>query len=99
MPQYITVIKNLRDVGYGVNEILGYTRLKQRALFRSGSIENIASTNEMPQVETVINLRRENDPVYCEIRSIQICPHSAMNNYDITSSVFRDWIGSNLPPE
>lgn len=87
------MIKNLRVVGNRVNEILGNKQLKQRALFRSGSIENIASTNEMPKVETIINRRRTNDPAYSEIRNKQICPQSSMNNYDIASSVFRDWIG------
>lgn len=87
------MIRNFRDVGKGVNEILGTARLKQGVLYRSGAIDSLQATDDVPKVQTVINLTRGHDPSHPDTVGLQICPRDSMNNYDIASTVFRDWIG------
>ena len=85
-------IKNFRDVGRTINEILGYTLLKPSVLYRSGALTDLSNGDHLPPINSIINLRREEDPEFNKIKRLQIAPSATMNNYDITSDVFQEWI-------
>ena len=85
-------IRNLRDVGNGINEILGYDLMVPGVLFRSGALDEIVDRNELPDVKTVLSLRRALDPDFGEIVRLRAAPRETMSNYDISSDVFREWI-------
>ncbi|MBT3275932.1 MAG: protein-tyrosine-phosphatase [Spirochaetales bacterium] len=86
------MIRNLRDVGKSVNGILGYSKLKQNTLYRGGSLDGLTSIEQLPDVKAIVNLRRDSDPEFCKNLGMQICPLGAMNNYQIESRLFQDWI-------
>ena len=85
-------IRNLRDVGCGINAILGTGLLKQFVLYRSGAINHVSNRDELPDVKTIINMRRTEDPEFEDIRQLQVTPRDTMNNYAITAEVFQEWI-------
>jgi hypothetical protein len=86
------MIKNLRDVGLNINKILGYKKINEGILFRSGSITNLSSESILPPIKSILNLKRENDPKFNDIIQTQACPNDSMNNYEIESTIFKDWI-------
>ncbi len=88
----MTKIKNLRDVGLGINEILVESMLRQCALYRSGALPDSLQKGDLPWVETVISLRREADPELENIKQLQVAPNGSMNNYVFTAQVFEEWI-------
>ena len=57
------MIANRRDVGRSIHALSGHALLRQRALWRSGTLDHVASTAELGDVREVINLREEVDPV------------------------------------
>jgi len=85
-------IRNLRDVGLGINEILARPLLKTGVLYRSGAPNDVSHKNVLPKVRTIINLRRTQDPSFGHIRPLQVAPRETMNNYVFTAYVFQEWI-------
>jgi len=85
-------IKNLRDVGNGINEILDANILKPGVLYRSGALDDVSNRNDLPDVKVFLNLRREEDPGFEGIQRLQAAPLETMNNYTITSEIFEEWI-------
>jgi protein-tyrosine phosphatase len=85
-------IKNFRDVGCSINEILGFNFLKPCVLYRSGALDDVSSEDDLPKVKTIVNLRREEDPEFKNIRPLKAAPLDTMNNYVITSEIFQEWI-------
>ena len=43
-------------------------------------------------MRTIVNLRREKDPEFRDIRLLQVAPIDTMNNYVFESGVFVEWI-------
>jgi hypothetical protein len=86
------VIRNLRDVGKSINDILGYRKLNVDFLYRSGSLADFVSIEHLPSVRIVLNLTRGRDPEVFRPLGVQICPGEKMNNYEVVTDLFRDWI-------
>ena len=89
-------IRNLRDVGSGINKILGYDLMVPGVLFRSGALDEVADQTELPDVKTILSLRGTQDPHFGEIVRLQVAPREKMNNYVISDDVFREWIAKTL---
>lgn len=85
-------IKNLRDVGSAINQILGENVLKEKSLFRSGELNQVQHQEELPNICTILNLRRTPDPAFTEIANVNVAPLETMNNYLIETSVFQEWV-------
>ena len=85
-------IRNLRDVGSGINTIMGYDLMVPGVLFRSGALDEVVDQSELPDVKTILSLRRTQDPDFGEIVRLQAAPRKPMNNYVISADVFREWI-------
>ena len=62
-------VKNFRDVGNSLNQILGSELFKSSSLYRSGALDEISTQDNLPQLKTIVNLRREKDP---DFRSIKL---------------------------
>ena len=85
-------IRNLRDVGSSINVIVGYDLMIPRVLFRSGAIDEVVDRAELPDVKTILSLRRTEDPDFGDVLRLQAAPRDRMNNYAISDDVFREWI-------
>ena len=85
-------VKNFRDVGTSLNRILGAELFRSGMLYRSGALDGIPSPEILPVLRTIVNLRREKDPEFRDIRLLQAAPIDSMNNYVFESGVFVEWI-------
>jgi len=85
-------IRNFRDVGRGINEILGFDLLKPCVLYRSGALNDVSHEDTLPKIKSIVNLRREKDPEFKNISPLQVAPLDTMNNYIIVSEVYQEWI-------
>jgi len=85
-------IKSLRDVGPGINKLLGSTVLKENTLFRSGELSQVKCPDELPNINTILNLRRTPDLVLGSTSNVSVAPLETMNNYLIELDVFKEWI-------
>ena len=85
-------VKNFRDVGNSLNQILGYEHFKSSTLYRSGALNEISPQDDLLQLNTIVNLRREKDPDFRNIKLLQVAPLDTMNNYIFESGIFKEWI-------
>ena len=85
-------MKNFRDVGTSLNRILGSELFKSGILYRSGALDGTATPEKLPRLRTIVNLRRERDPEFRNIRLLQVAPIDSMSNYVLESGVFVEWI-------
>ncbi len=85
-------VKNFRDVGNSLNQILGAELFKSSILYRSGALDEISTQDNLPQLKTIVNLRREKDPDFRSINLLQVAPLDTMNNYIFESEIFKEWI-------
>ncbi|NKB69768.1 MAG: protein-tyrosine-phosphatase [Candidatus Latescibacteria bacterium] len=92
MPEKYQNIRNLRDVGQGINTLLKAKVLQEGVLFRSGALDKVEDPNELPRVNTIINLRRTPDPALGRGDNISAAPLETMNNYMVEEPVFKEWI-------
>ncbi len=86
------MIRNFRDVGGSINSILEGNLLTSGMLYRGGALQERSQITDLPQIRTIINLRREPDPECTSAQHAQVAPREHMQNYVITSPVFHEWI-------
>ena len=67
-------VKNFRDVGNSLNQILGSEIFKSSVLYRGGALNEISSQDNLIQLKTIVNLRREKDPDFRNIKLLQVAP-------------------------
>ena len=49
-------VKNFRDVGNSLNQILGAEFFKSSILYRSGALDEISTQDNLPQLKTIVNV-------------------------------------------
>lgn len=90
------MIPNLRDVGEAVNLIIGKTVLLEGQLFRGGSINELCSSDELPPVRTIVNLRKGPDRTFDGITHIHLPATDTLDNYLTQNHRIQLWINQVL---
>ena len=55
-------------------------------------MDGISTWDNLLQLNTIVNLRPEKDPEFGSIELLQVAPLDGMNNYDIETEIFKEWI-------
>ncbi|MCI5136524.1 MAG: hypothetical protein D3920_15990 [Candidatus Electrothrix sp. AW2] len=87
-----SMIPNLRDVGKTVNRICGQDIMNEGLLYRSGTVNKLADESELPDVQTILNLRTEEDHVFPSKRQLHIPAIDSAGNYLTLNGTVRGWV-------
>ena len=90
------MIPNLRDIGESINLIHGKKTLKEDLIFRGGSVNELFSKDELPKIETIINLRKGPDKYFDGIRNIHIPATDTLDNYLTDKNKIQVWVNQVL---
>lgn len=90
------MIPNLRDIGESVNIILGEETLKEEMIFRGGSVNDLFGKEELPNIKTIINLRKGPDNHFEGIRNIHIPATDTLDNYLTEKNRIQIWVNQVL---
>ncbi len=85
---------NLRDVGEYINLILGKEILKEKTLFRGGSIDYVYKMEEIHQVKTIINLRNGGDPELFDVDYLHFPMANKVEKYQTNQKEVRLWLNA-----
>ncbi|XCN74139.1 MAG: tyrosine-protein phosphatase [Candidatus Electrothrix aestuarii] len=86
------MIPNLRDVGKTVNHICGQEIMREGMLYRGGTVNKLADESELPDVQTILNLRTEEDQVFPSKNQLHIPAIDSAGNYLTLNGTVRDWV-------
>lgn len=90
------MIPNLRDVGESINLIHGQDTLQVGLLFRGGSVNGLFSKDELPDIKTIINLRKGPDQEFEGIKNIHIPATDTLDNYFTEENRIQVWVNQVL---
>ncbi|TQV89596.1 tyrosine-protein phosphatase [Aliikangiella coralliicola] len=85
------MIPNLRDVGEVVNIIYGEEVMNEGVLFRGGTVNQLFDQSELPNIQTIINLRTGPDKQFSKIRQVHIPAVDQIENYTTSNGHVRNW--------
>lgn len=86
------MITNLRDLGEAVNLIAGKPLMKERVIFRGGSINQLFDESELPPVASIINLRSGKDLHFPSKHQLHIPAVDSIENYLTKDPKVRQWL-------
>lgn len=86
------MVPNLRDVGETINVLSASADLREGVLYRGGTVNELFSADEMPEIRTVLNLRKGPDRTFEGFRYIHLPAEDSKNNYKTFRPEVRAWI-------
>ena len=90
------IVANFRDVGETINTLGSRIILRERTLFRGGSIRDVDDLSLIATPRTIVNLRKGSDPSHEGVRGLHCPAPDSVEVYDVAMGFNRKWILSVL---